>query len=667
MNKTRIVLPALTAALALSAEVKLSPIISDHMVLQRSSATAVWGTASPGEKILVQLENAKAGTVTASDGSWIVHLDLAAVPGNGPFSMTVQGKNTLQVRDVLLGEVWLAGGQSNMEKIIGPRPNQFPCINWEEAVRQSIGKPIRVFRVPYNSSPSPRKDLRSGSWKKPSQVNTPKFTAAGYFFAERLNRELHVPIGIIDNSVGGTSVFQWTGRDALLARPDTARQLNKQDSDLAAQQKFVDWCRSVKALYQPYRLQSPKTVLASGEWTPIELKGTLRPARGVHWFRTTVSIPPELQNASFALRGLKVRNMYRKVLCNGRDIEYVDGRHHTAISEQAVSRPFIPGRTADGRYTIALRLTGPTPDGAILAPDGVTLRSGKHEIPLKWETRTELVYPPLPAGTAPYPTFEPPTNWTLLRNGMFSPLRNMTIAGIIWYQGEQDFGIPDAYRRHFSCMIADWRNEFKRPDLPFYFCQLPGFGPVPRDPNANPAWARLRNSQLLTSKTVPGTAMAVLIDLGETSDIHPRRKREVGERLAAIALARHYGRKIPFSGPVFRKAETENGKIRIQFDFARGLRAAEVAKTYEIREGKTPGIVKRMSPGSPLEGFAIRGADGKWRWAQAEIDGETVLVSHPDVKNPTAVRYNWGSTVFGNLTNESALPASPFTTESPAE
>ena len=148
------------------------------MVLQRSSATAVWGTASPGERIHVQLENATAATLTAPDGAWIVYLNLESVPGNGPFSMTVQGKTTIQIRDILLGEVWIAGGQSNMAKIIGPYPNQFPCINWEEAVRQSIGKPIRIFRVPYKNAVSPIKDLRSGSWKKPSKVNTPKFTAA---------------------------------------------------------------------------------------------------------------------------------------------------------------------------------------------------------------------------------------------------------------------------------------------------------------------------------------------------------------------------------------------------------------------------------------------------------------------------------------------------------
>lgn len=658
-------LPVMTSVSALSAGVRLSPLIRNHMVLQRSSATAVWGTASPGERILVQLENACAETIAASDGSWIVHLNLQSVPGNGPFSMTVQGKNTIQVRDILLGEVWIAAGQSNMAKIIGPSPNQFPCINWEDAVRQSIGKPIRVFHVPYKNATSPVRDLRTGSWKKPSKVNTPKFTAAGYFFAERLNRELNVPVGILENSIGGTSVFQWTGRDTLLAAPGTAEKLRKQDADLAAQQKFIRWCRSVHALYQPNKLQNPRTVLSSGKWLPIELKGTIRPPRGVHWFRTTVSIPPEMQNSAFALRGLTVRNMYRKVLCNGHDIEFVDGRHHTAISEQPVCRPFIPGRTDDGRYTIALRLAGPTADGAILAPDTIRLCSGKYEIPLQWETRTELLYPPLPDGTAPYPTFDPPTAWTFLRNGMLSPLRNMTVAGVIWYQGEQDSAIPEAYQHHFSRMIADWRNELRRPDLPFLFCQLPGFGPVPEDPNSNPPWARLRNSQFLTSKAVPGTAMAVLIDLGESADVHPRRKQEVGERLAGIALAKCYGRPLLFSGPLYREAKVENGKIRLFFDHAEGLRAADVPKRYEVQEGKAPGHVRRKSPASPLEGFAIRGADGVWQWAHAEIDGDTVLVSHPAIPNPAAVRYDWGCTVFGNLTNSSALPAAPFTTETP--
>ena len=651
-------------ATALSADVKLPSVLGDHMVLQRSAATAIWGKAAPAETVTVEIGGATATATADADGEWITHLDLTKVPQNGPFTLTVKGKNKLEVQDVLLGDVWLAGGQSNMAKVIGPQPNQFPCIDWKKEVRQSVGRnQIRMYRVGWGSSTAPLKENNRGRWVLPSLATTPKFTAVGYFFAETLNKVLKKPIGIVDSSVGGTSVFQWTSRETLLANADTAASLKKQDADLKAEQQFVSWCKTNGALYQPGKLQRPKTFLASDGWQTIELKGTIRPPRGVNWYRATFTLPPEQQRQNFALKGLKVRNMYRKVLCNGRDIEYVDGRHYTAITEQDVKRGFMPGKTADGTYTIALRLTNPTNDGAIFAPEGVVLTSGKHVIPLKWETKNECTFPPLAPEKAAYPKFEQPTNWTFLYNGLIAPFTNLTLSGVIWYQGEQDWKIPDQYQQHFSNLIADWRKQFKRPDLPFYFCQLPGFGKVSADPNTNPAWARLRNSQFLVSRTVPNTGMAVTIDLGETSDIHPRRKREVGERLAQIALTKNYGKTTDCTGPVYRTFKVEGNKIRILFDHTEGLRAAEVAKTYEIRGDKAPGTYKRQLPGSPLEGFAIRGSDSRWHWAHAETDGSSVIVSSPKVKTPVAVRYNWGNTVFGNLTNRTGLPASPFTTE----
>lgn len=651
-------------ATVLSADVKLPSILGDHMILQRSAATAIWGKAAPAESVTVEIGGISAATTAGEDGRWIIRLDLTGIPQDGPFTLIVKGKNKLEIRDVLLGDVWFASGQSNMAKIIGPQPNQFPCINWEKEVRQSAGRnQIRMYRVGWGSSATPLKENDRGRWVIPSLTTTPKFTAVGYFFADTLYKVLKKPIGIVDSSVGGTSVFQWTSRETLLANADTAANLRKQDANLKAEQQFIDWCKANGALYQQRQLQQPKTFLASDGWKTIELKGTIRPPRGVNWYRATFTLPPELQLQNFALKGLRVRNMYRKVLCNGRDIEYVDGRHYTAITEQDVKRGFMPGRTADGIYTIALRLTSPTGDGAILAPDGVVLASGKHVIPLKWETKNERTFAPLAPEKAVYPKFEQPTNWTFLYNGLIAPFTNLTLSGVIWYQGEQDWNIPDQYRRHFTNLIADWRKQFKRPDLPFYFCQLPGFGRIVTDPNSNPPWARLRNGQFLVSRSVPNTGMAVIIDLGETSDIHPRRKREVGERLAQVALAKSYGKKTDYTGPVYRTFKIEGSKIRILFDHAEGLRAAEVAKTYEIRGDKAPGNYKRQVPGSPLEGFAICGSDSRWYWAHAKTDGSSVIVSAPEVKTPVAVRYNWGNTVFGNLTNRTGLPASPFTTE----
>jgi sialate O-acetylesterase len=254
---------------------------------------------------------------------------------------------------------------------------------------------------------------------------------------------------------------------------------------------------------------------------------------------------------------------------------------------------------------------------------------------------------------------------SFLFNGMINPLIPYALSGVIWYQGESSTPRAYQYRDAFALLIQDWRQHWSHPDLPFYFCQLPNIGPKLTDPNAGSGWAELRESQGFALK-LPHTGQAVLIDLGESDNLHPMRKREVGDRLVLIALAKTYGEKIPFSGPVYSSMKIEDGKIRLQFDHVEGgLVAQPLPATYPVnlRTGAPNAPLVRNSPKSDLEGFAICGDDQKWVWANAKIDGDSVLVWSDQVPKPVAVRYAWATDPTCNLINAAGLPASPFRTD----
>lgn len=257
----------------------------------------------------------------------------------------------------------------------------------------------------------------------------------------------------------------------------------------------------------------------------------------------------------------------------------------------------------------------------------------------------------------------PQTEPSCLFNGMISPLLPCALSGVIWYQGEANARRAWQYRSAFPLMIRDWRNQWKRPDLPFYFCLLANYRPKQAEP-ADSQWAELREAQML-ALMLPHTGQANLIDLGEAGDIHPRNKRDVGHRLAAVALANHYGRRVPFSGPIYRSMKIEGEKIRLAFTHADGgLVAQPLSAVYQVKTktGVTEPLV-RNSPGSELEGFAICGADHKWMWAEAKTDGESVLVWSDKIPDPVAVRYAWADNPTCNLSNKAGLPAAPFRTD----
>ncbi len=495
-------LPPLVCASAALADVRLPAVIADNMVLQRGEKVPIWGWAAPGEEITVSAGWLSMGwTVTADrDGKW--RFEMTPPKAGGPHEMTLRGKNTVAIKNILVGEVWVCSGQSNMQWSVKQSANA------EQEIAAANLPNIRLFSVQRKVADQPQSDC-VGSWQACSPETIADFSAVAYFFGRELHNELNVPIGLIHTSWGGTPAEAWTSREVLEAEPDAAPILQRYDDAVA---KY------------PQARQEYEQKVAEWEKAAQEAK-----AEGKN--------PPPRPGA-----------------------------------------PFGPG------------------------------------------------HPHAPAG---------------LYNAMIAPLIPYGVAGAIWYQGESNAGRAYQYRKLFPAMITNWRHDWGRGDFPFLFVQLANFMAAKPEPGDS-AWAELREAQLLTL-ALPNTGMAVIIDIGDANDIHPKNKQDVGKRLALWALARTYGRNITYSGPIYKLMRTEANKIILHFNHIGG------------------GLI--ANGGEPLKGFAIAGADRKFVWADAKTDGNAVVVSSDKVAEPVAVRYAWADNPACNLYNKEGLPASPFRTD----
>ena len=481
------------------ADVRLAPVFTDNMVLQRAIPAPVWGYANPGEKVCVSFAGQVHETHAAVDGKWQVKLEPLHVSRKSA-ELTVEGKNRIVLKNVLVGEVWICSGQSNMEMGLGLVTNAH-----EEIV--SANKPmIRLFLIPRATAVTPQNELTGAVWKvcTPASVASNGwfgFSAIGYFFGREINKELDVPVGLIESTWGGTAAHAWTPLPALAAVPDLAYYAEKLT-------KMIE-----------------------------------------------------------------------------------------AASEYAVKQ-----------------------------------ERERTEVPRKTDTNQKPLAPPNFAEGA-----------GCLYNAMIAPLVPFAIRGVIWYQGESNagYGRSYEYRNLFPTMIKSWRNVWGEGDFPFYFVQLANFMKALDQP-AESYWAEVRESQSMSLATT-NTGMAVIIDIGEANNIHPRNKQEVGRRLALNALANTYGKKLEYSGPVVKDVTIEHGTVQIAFTHAKG------------------GL--KTCDGQPLKGFAICGADQKFVWADAGIVGAKVIVSSTNIPAPVAVRYAWANNPDGNLVNKDGLPASPFRTD----
>ncbi len=693
-------------AAAPAADLKLPALFSDNVVLQSGKQTRIWGRASAGEKITINYGLHSASAVTAENGSWSASLDLSS-QGPTPFDININGDKSavpVAIHNAIAGEVWLASGQSNMYKPVGPGPGMQPNDNWQQVVADSPNPQIRVFTVGMRQTDQPMADC-GGKWEIASTQTTAKFTAAGYFFALELNRQLHVPVGIIHSSWGGTRAEPWISTSGFAADKDL-EQIAAEETQLladhpAALKRFNDqvaqWAqangRNIPAGAAEEANAKPAT--NDADWKPAAM-GSMKLPAGVHWFRNTVNIPESWAGKPLSL-ALGTLAGFDTVYYDGVRVGGVDA--NTAERVQSGRNYPVPAQLVKaGPAVIAMRLVNYLPaNGGVIAQAwrSVLLSGGAHISYGNWKFKTQAEFPVLDqAAIATYPKLPPdippydaPSR---LFNAMINPLIPYSIAGVIWYQGESnaDFAPwvmpahptnrwysgdhPDPsplYRKLLPALINDWRTQWKQRDpaggtFPFYYCQIANFKKKQAQPSES-QWAEVREAQRVTMGTVPHTGMAVLIDIGQERDIHPTDKEDVGVRLARWALADTYGRKIEDSGPLYKSMEIQGRTVRLSFShLGGGLVAHPLPDTYQPVSYK-PDTAPLMKPvaGSQLQGFEVAGADGKFVWAHAVIDGDTVVVSAPSISRPAAVRYAWADNPTCNLYNAANIPASPFRTD----
>jgi len=667
---------------ALRADVKLPAIFSDHMVLKADENVPLWGKADPGEEVTVSMNGQSVKATTGADGKWKVLFNLQGSK-QGPFEMTVSGKNTLKISDVVVGEVWLASGQSNMFWKLNY--GEYTTLGGPEETAHSANPMLRVFEVQTAATEHPQDDCK-GSWVIAGPQTSGVFSAVGYYFAKKLQNELKTPVGLILSTVGGTVVETWTSQQA--PDPDAEVMAAKQllwkrfaDYPIKRQQFLADFPAWLKAHNREDKPTADTQAYAApgistAGWVSVKLPGLVSgvglPSNGAIWLRREVTIPEKVLAPDRAL-GYALQIFlgpmagFESIYWNGQLM--LQPTLDKFLGEGSPHFFNLPVKLVkDGTNTLAVRVFAPTAPFNFPTAPSLTFYGGMED---QWLAKAEYALPPLDAATlasVPEPAAyvpDPTEIASFLFNGMINPLIPYALSGIIWYQGESNTGRSYQYRYAFSLMIEDWRRHWENPGLPFYFCQLPNIGPKLTDPNTPSGWAEMRESQG-TALKLPHTGQAVLIDLGESDNLHPMRKHEVGDRLALIALANIYGEKIPFSGPVYSSMKVEDGKIRLQFDHVDGgLVAQPLGATYPVnlRIGTPNAPLVRNSPKSDLEGFAICGEDHKWVWADAKIDGDSVLVWSDQVPKPVAVRYAWADDPTCNLDNAAGLPASPFRTD----
>ena len=634
--------PLCTSAFA---EIKLPAVFGDHMVLQRDSEVAVWGWAAPGAQVEIRGDFLPKPVRCGADAQGAFQARVHTLAAGGPHTLELRENGAgpaKAIADVWFGEVWLCGGQSNMEMPVAPVDGYSGVKNWKSELETAQLPQLRYFDVPNTAAAGPAPDC-GGSWIVSTPESAQHFSATGYFFAREIQRELKVPVGLIGVNWGGTPAQAWASGQALAKFPmyekDLARLSEIQRDPQGAQRKreaaLAAW---IAALGEPPRdkaaIDGWKTMPQPGLWS-----GELANFDGVLFLARRFEIPPEWAGKELVIELGAIDDMDTTWL----DGERIGGMETTgAWATPRVYR--VPARLARaGEHQIVIRvldtggyggLSG-KPEELRFHPEGQ--ESAARSLAGAWGFLVGKKLDELP----PFPDTEAAGPWTpsALYNGMIAPILPYGIRGALFYQGESNRYDARGYAALLAAMIGSWRAGFGQGDIPFYMVQIAPFG-YGDNPGAS---GFLRESQRATAETLANCGMAVTMDIGDAGDIHPTNKQEVGRRLALLALARTYGRKeLECAGPTFAKAAVEGGAIRVSFTHASGLAARG---------------------GAPAQ-FTLAGKDGRFEPAEARIEGEAVVLTSANVKEPLYVRYAWCESCETNLFNAAGLPAGPFRTDS---
>jgi Domain of unknown function (DUF303). len=625
------------------AQVKLPKLISDGMILQRDVNVKIWGWAGNGEKIKLAFKGKNYETVANKQGGWEVKLPKQVA--GGPYSMTVKGsKNEVTVNDILIGDVWLASGQSNMELPMRRVSPYYP-----KEIENSECKYIRMFYVPqkYNFNIQ-QADLESGSWKSANPQNVFEFSAVSYFFAKNIYDTYKVPVGIINASLGGSPAEAWLSEEALKPFPDYYDELQRfKNKELITKIESEDNARiagwyselnksdegnksaDTRWFKPELNVSDWKTMRIPGYWTDIDPE--IR--NGVVWFRRKINVP-------LGLAGKPSTLILGRIV--DADSVFVNGTFIGTTSYQYPPRryPIPAGLLKEGENTIVIRVVSNIGKGGFVSNKRYVIESATDTLDLTGEWFFKQGAKMNPLGGQTFVRWKPGG----LYNAMIAPLTNYCLKGFLWYQGESNTGKPLEYTALLSQLIQSWRSVWLDKNLPFLYVQLPNYmKPVSEPGESN--WALFRESQLKTL-SIPNTGMAVAIDLGEGNDIHPVNKKPVGDRLALLARGMAYAAKdVVSSGPLYQSMQIEKDSIIISFK--------SIGSGLIIKGAKS------------LNNIAIAASDGKFVWASAKVTGNKLVVWSHKVSNPVAVRYAWADNPENaNLYNKEGLPASPFRTDS---
>lgn len=621
-------------AIATKAEVKLPRLVSNGMVLQRDQPIHIWGWADIGEEISLTLKNKTYKTKAGRDQRWA--LDIEPQPAGGPFNMLI---NKIELRDLLIGDVWLCAGQSNMEAVMN-RPNIKE--NYSQVIQNSNYPMIRQFTVKRDMAFNPVSDVTSDKgWVSANPQSVLDFSAVAYFFAKDLYEKYKVPIGIINSSVGGTPAQSWVNSESLKHLPEYDKIAQKLKDTAEVSRILNAHLLKSKAWYKSIKEDDAgingKWFLATYDqeknWqeiqglTALNNKITL-PKYGAMWFKTTVDVPEHLAG--------KAANICLGMM-HTEDETYVNGEKVGSINSGYTERNYAirPGLLKPGKNTLTIRLISPTTGIGFNPKNSYQLKFQNGTIPLDnpWKFKFGIETALLPKGNGL--SLHSPTAYYY---AMIKPLADYRIKGIVWYQGESNIPKPGEYQGLLTSLIEVWRKDWKQANLPFLYVQLANYCSAPVEP-AISNWALLREAQMRTLET-PHTAMIVIHDIGEKDDIHPRNKSDVGKRLALAAQRLAYHENIIFSGPIYKSIRISGDQVYVSFNHVgTGLKCL----------------------GDKLDTFMIS-ADGKnFVAAQARIAGEQVIVWNDTVTKPVAVRYAWADSPDGaNLYNKEGLPASSF-------
>lgn len=634
--------------------IKMPYFFSDNMVLQRQKSIQFWGTANAKTSFSVEFAGEKKKVKTETNGKWKVAFP--AREAGGPYELKIDSDSSFSFKNILIGDVWLCSGQSNMEW------SAKQVFNASYELKNANFPEIRSFTVAKVISSDPLENVSNASWQISTPENTASFSAVAYFFAREIHKTQHIPIGIIHSSWGGTAIEPWIGIKSVEQHPDFKELAEKyirenqgkksiEASQLAYTANLQKWMDDFKKTdsgfiekwySKDFKPNNWKKMVAPDYW---ENNG-LTDFDGIVWLRKEAEVPVSMAGKSLLINLETLKDV---------DITYFNGTEIGRTSWQPGRRIYVipADLVKEGKNLISIRLENISGFGGFTSRNASDLRLQElidSDTPLiiplsgEWFFRNSLKvteYQPKPAD----PT-ENRRKPSAIYNAMIAPFADLGLKGFLWYQGEANAAEAGKYKKLLPLLIQDWRKQFNQGDLTFLITQLAGFGPLTPNPSES-HWAELREAQQAALQ-IPQTGMAVTVDVGNPYDVHPVYKQQVGYRMAAEARRLCYGESNLQTSPIYESMQVDGKNIRIKFRYAAN------------------GLVAQNDA---LKGFAIAGSDGKYIWAKAKIDGNHVVVWSDQVSEPKSVRYAWtGSPVESNgadLYNKEGFPASPFRTDSP--